>query len=126
MITLTAGGTTVTLNPDLYWSDEFNWQTVERSVSRSITGARIVQVGAKVGGRPITLQPEDDGSGWTRRDALEQLQAWANTPALALTLSLRGVTRAVEFESLEARPVIHFNDTEPGDYYLVTLRLTEA
>lgn len=126
MITLSAAGVTAPLHPDLYWSDEFSWSKVERASSRTVTGARIVQIGEKVGGRPITLGPEGDNSGWIPRATLDQLKTWADTPGLTLTLNMRGQNRTVEFESLEARPLVHFNDVQPGDYYLVTLRLTEV
>lgn len=125
-ITLAVGPVSVDLNPDLYWPDEFTWNTVEKSTTRSLTGARIVQTGTKLGGRPITLQPEDDRSGAVPRSVLEQLHAWAYTAGLQLTLTLRGIARTVEIDAIEARPFIHYSDTDPGDFYLVTLRMTEV
>lgn len=129
-LTLTAGGVTVDLDPDLYWSDEFAWQAVQQSAGYSITGALIVQQGTKAAGRPITLQPEDENSAWMPRSAVEQLQAWANTPLLTLTLAgLRGTSRSVMFRqqdgAVEARPVQHLSDVDSADQYRVTLRLME-
>lgn len=129
-LTLSDGTTSVDLDPDLLWSDEFQWSRVARAASRSITGALIVQSALRLNGRPITLQPEDDGSAWMTRDVVEQLAAWANTPNLTLTLTgLRGESRQVIFRDqenpLDARPVQHLNDVEAGDQYLVTLRLME-
>jgi hypothetical protein len=126
MISLTDGTTTVALPPDLYWSDEFAWAPVQRNETRSLTGARIVQQGVAVGGRSITLQPDDEESSWLTRSALDQLFAWSNSPSVSLMLTLRGVNRAVEFRSIEAKPVVHFGDVEAGDYYLATLRFTET
>ena len=65
---------TLTLNPDLKWTDENNWNPVEQTAERTITGALVVQVGAMVAGRPITLEPEDDESAWMSRADVEQLR----------------------------------------------------
>lgn len=130
MISLTVGATTVQLPPDLLWADELGWSAVEKAETRSITGARIVQTGLRLGGRPITLQPPDDSGAWMPRAVLEQVYAWAQQQGLTLALSLRGVARTVEFRHneacIEAKPVQHYADTDPDDHYLVTLRLTET
>lgn len=133
-ISLAAGGVTLQLDPDLHWSDEFSWNAVEQAVERSVTGALIVYTGIRTGGRPITLQPADDGSAWMPRATLAQLQAWEANAALTLTLNLRGVDRTVVFRRhdgvpIEARPVQFVADPLPGgfgDWYLVTLRLMET
>lgn len=130
-IILSVGATSVALHPDLFWSDEYAWAPVEQTVERSITGALIVSSAARIAGRPITLQPEEDRSAWMSRAVLEQLRAWAGMPGLELSLSLRGVERAVVFRhhdggALEARPLWHFNDADNTDQYLVTLRLMEV
>jgi hypothetical protein len=129
-LTLTHAGTSVELDPDLYWADEYQWQAVEQSVSFSLKGALLVQQGTKLAGRPITLQPVDDSSAWLTRSAVDQLKAWADTPLLTLSLAgLRGATRSVMFRqqdgALDSRPVVHFSDVDGSDNYLVTLRLME-
>lgn len=128
-ITLAVGAVSVELHPDLFWADEFAWSAVEKNESRSLTGARIVQLAQKTGGRPITLQPPDEQGGWISRAVLDQCWAWAQVPGLELTLTLRGVARAVEFRSnevpVEAEPIQHFSDVEATDFYLATLRFTE-
>lgn len=129
MITLADSITTLALNPDLYWSDEDAWNPVQQSVERTITGALDVQVGAMVGGRPITLEPEDDDSAWMTSAQVAQLRNWAAVPGQELTLTLRGVERTVIFRhqdgGFEARPVVHFRDRLPGDFYLCVIRLME-
>lgn len=129
-ITLAVGATSLTLHPDLYWSDENNWHPVEQVTDRTITGALIVQAAARLDGkgRPITLEPVDDNSAWMRRSALEQLRNWAAVPGQILTLTLRGVTQNVMFRhqdgsALEAVPVVHFSDVDGNDFYRVTIRL---
>lgn len=130
MIQLSDGQTTLDLNPDLLWADEYNWQPVEQSAERTITGALVVMSSLRVGGRPITLQPEDDTSGWMTRDLIEQLRNWAAEPGKTLTLTLRETDFNVAFRhqdgaGLEARPLIHFSEMDGTDYYLATLRFME-
>lgn len=130
MITLEDANTVLTLNPDLYWSDEYNWNPVGQEVERSVTGANIIQVAGMVSGRPITLEPEDDSSAWSTRSEVEQLRNWAADPGKVLDLTLRGVTRKVIFRhqdgGFEARPVLHYREMAAGDFYLVTIRLMEV
>jgi hypothetical protein len=127
-ITLSAGGTTVTLSPDLLWADENNWHPVEQTVQRSITGAQIISVGTRIGGRNITLQPEDDGSAWMPASVVSQLRAWSSVAGQQMVLVLRGVSRTVIFrhpEAMDAVPVVHYSDVQGGDWYRITLRFLE-
>ena len=101
-----------------------------QSVNRSITGGLIVQPATRVRGRPITLEPEDDSTAWMPRAAVDQLRNWAAVPGKELTLTLRGVTSTVIFRhhdggAIEANPILHYSDVEPGDWYSVTVRLME-
>ena len=130
MITLTHNSTTVTLPAALYWADEHSWAPVGQTTERTITGALIVSVATRLAGRPVTLQPEDDRSAWTPRADLDQLRHWAAGAGRVLQLTLRGSTRDVMFRhqdnnAVEATPVQHLNDTQPGDWFLVTVRLME-
>lgn len=129
MITLSDGTTTITLHPDLFWSDENNWNPVEQTVDRTITGAMVIMASLRVAGRPITLEPEDDSTAWMLRSQVDALRNWAAVPGKEMTLTLRGVDRTVIFRhqdgGFEARPVIHYNDVVPGDFYLCTVRLME-
>ena len=129
MITLSDGTTAVDLHPDLLWSDEDAWNPVQQAVSRTITGALDVQVGALIGGRPITLQPEDESSAWMPGSVVSQIRNWAAVPGRVLTLTLRGVSRSVMFRhqdgGLEAKPVVHYRDRDDSDFYLCTIRFME-
>ena len=130
-VTLADSGTTLTLNPDLYWSDENNWSPVRQGVAPSITGVPIVQVAAMVNGRPITLEPEDDEAAWMTLTDVTALRNWAAVPGKTMTLTLRGVARTVIFRhqdgGFEARPVLQYRDGHelPADFYLCTVRLME-
>lgn len=129
-ILLSDGVLVVDIHPDLQWTDEYNWQPVEQHAERTITGALVVMPAEKVGGRPITLEPEADDSGWMTRTVIEQLRNWAAVPGKQLVLTLHGTTRNVLFRhqdgpGLDARPVIHFSEMDATDYYLATLRFME-
>ena len=129
MITLTDGVTTLDLHPDLRWSDEDNWHPVAQTVERTLTGALDIQVATLQAGRPITLEPEDDGSAWVPASAVAQLRNWAAVPGQQLLLTLRNVSHTVLFRhqdgGLEARPVVHYRDRVAEDWFLVTIRLME-
>lgn len=132
-ITLGDGTTTLTLDPDLYWSDEFEWFANEQVVERGLTGALIIDLGTRQKGRPITLAPPADDAAWMPRATLIQLQAWEAIASQTLTLDLRGTSYRVAFRRhdgapIEAHPVAFVADPLPGefgDWYLVTLRLLE-
>ena len=130
MISLTDGTTTLVLHQDLFWSDENNWNPVEQTVDRTITGALIVQVAARVAGRPITLEPEDDGSAWMPRSSVDVLRNWAAVAGQTLTLTLRGTARTVIFRlqdgaGVDAKPVKHQSDVDNADFYTCVLRIME-
>ncbi|WP_076602655.1 hypothetical protein [Aromatoleum tolulyticum] len=126
-ITLTAGAIALALDPDLLWDDEFAWAATEQSFTRGLTGKPIIQAALRQAGRPITLRNEDDSSAWMTRADMAQLQAWADTPDLRLTLTLRGTAYLVVFRHhdggpFEARPLVHYADPVPADWVLATLR----
>jgi hypothetical protein len=129
-ITLAASGTTITLSPDLFWPDENDWTPVQQSVETTITGAMDVQVGTRLNGRPITLQPENDTSGWMPYSVVEQLRNWAAVPGLELVLTLRSTPRTVMFRhqdgGFEATPVAHRRDVLSTDPYRCVIRFMEV
>jgi len=128
-ISLSDGTTTLVLHRDLFWSDEHNWQAVEQTAQRTLTGGLIISAAQRLAGRPITLEPENDSSAWMARSVVDALRNWAAEPGQELTLTLRGVAHTVLFRhqdgGLEARPVIHYNDANNADFYLCVVRLME-
>lgn len=129
MITLSDSTLSVSLHGDLYWSDENNWYPVEQTKQYTLTGSLIVMSSERKAGRPITLEPEDDGSAWMPYSSVAQLRNFALMPGKQMTLNLRGVNRLVVFRhedgGFEATPVKHQNDVLGTDYYRCVLRLLE-
>ena len=132
-ITLQYGDDTLPLDPDLYWADENQYSPVQQTIDPSLTGALIVQVDGDAArpGRPITLEPENEFSAWMIRADIDTLNEWGAIPGATFTLTLRGVARTVMFRhqdkpAIDARPVTHFSDVQPEDYYLVTLKFMEV
>ena len=133
-ITLTNGGTTLSLPPDLIWADELTWSAVAQSTERGIFGTLIIDAMARNGGRPITLQGDGD-SAWIDRGTLRTLGAWAQTPGLRMALDVRGEICSVIFDhgpeeetrAIAMSAVIDYSDKQDGDYYCsLVLRFIEA
>lgn len=130
MITISDGTITATLSSDLHWSDEFNWNPVEQNVSRTITGAMVVESALMSSGRPITLGPIDEDSAWTPYGELLKLKALALVPGKVMQLIMKGVTRNVMFrhherDVIESKAVVHYSEPDFDDNYLVTVKLME-
>ena len=129
-ITLTYNSTTVTLGERLEWEDEYTWSPVEQAAEYSTTGALLMDVGLKLAGRPITLQGTQTAA-WLTRAVCDTLQAWAALPGIALTFTLRGVSRQVVFDhaqkGFDAQPIWRLADGEmtPELLYLPTFRFLE-
>lgn len=129
-ITLAYQATTLTLDPDLKWADEHQWHPVEQTSQRTITGALIISTAARIGGRPITLQPDDDSSAWMPRSMIDTLRSWAAVPGRQMTLTLRGTPHTVIFRhhdgiAVEASPIVFYSDEDGSDWYKATLRFME-
>lgn len=102
---------TVTLPPDLQWSDEFNWVALGMTAKVSLTGAEVVQSGALQAGRPITLQGGTDFA-WLDYATIEALRTLATAGGATYTLTLAdGRTFTVRFRGedipVEGAPVAH-------------------
>ena len=133
-ITLTNGGTTLSLPPDLIWADELTWSAVAQSTERGIFGTLIIDAMARNGGRPITLQGDGD-SAWIDRGTLRTLGAWAQTPGLRMALDVRDEIFTMVFDhgpeeetrAIAMSAVIDYSDKQDGDYYCsLVLRFIEA
>lgn len=77
----------ITLPNGLRWSDEFAWSPVAQSTEFGLTGALIIQEGARQNGRPITLVGGINFA-WLTRSALLALQTALDAATGPLTLTL--------------------------------------
>lgn len=76
---------TLVLPDDFHWVDQ-DWTPVVQNAEYSLTGALILEYATKQAGRPMTLQPgQEGGSTFSQTDAF-LIAAWSRVPALELTL----------------------------------------
>ncbi|WP_018991302.1 hypothetical protein [Aromatoleum toluclasticum] len=119
----------VQIPEDVWWTDEFAWKAVEQSSTRGLTGARIVQVGVKLKGRPITLTSNERG-GWVPRSTVLALRAFADAPGVTYTLTLAdGRAYQVQFDherEFTATPIRPAGDMTGSTHYRVTVPLIEV
>ena len=78
-------GETLALPADLQWQDEMDWSAVAQAApQRTLSGALVIQEGAKLNGRPVTLAGD---WAWHRRSDLLRLREWGDVPELVMTLA---------------------------------------
>ena len=126
MANITLGS--ITLPGDLHWVDEFAWGPVERSATRSLTGALIVEESTRILGRPITLEAKSEEVGfvWLPRSTVTELYNLAAISGWTGTLTLadaRSFTVAFRDEGISAAPVQHRAPSADSDPYTLTLKL---
>ena len=133
-ITLTKDATTLGLPEDLFWIDEFSWARVAQETTRSTTGALLVDVATRQGGRSITLQGQGN-TAWITRAALKTVYSWAQLPGKTFTLNLRGEVFEVLFDhgtgdttsAINQAAVVEFSDITDTDFYCsLVLRFIEV
>ncbi len=120
----------IELPDQLDWVDEYSWSPVAQNKTYSITGALLIQSATRQAGRPITLEGRID-TAWCPRSLVDQLYAWAATPGIVLSLTLRGIARSVTFDhekgALQGLPVMFRPDADiaDDDWYYPTIRFLE-
>ena len=129
-LTHTASSITLTLPDALNWSDEYTWSAVQQAKTYTTTGALLIEEGTKQAGRPITLEGTINST-WVARSQLDQLRTWAQTPGIALTITLRDISHTVTFDhekgALQGLPVMFYADSAiaTDDWYYPTIRFIE-
>ena len=78
---------TITLPDDLLWINEFEWNPVDQTTERSLTGALLVQEGQLTHGRPIVLSGNGE-AGWVSRLTVKNLFALSKAANKTMTLTL--------------------------------------
>ena len=79
--------TIITLPDDLLWINEFEWNPVEQTTERSLTGALLIQEGQFNYGRPIVLSGNGE-AGWVSRLTVKNLFALSKAANKIMTLTL--------------------------------------
>ena len=119
---------TITLPDDLLWINEFEWNPVEQTNERSLTGALLEQEGLLVHGRSIVLSGNGK-AGWVSRLTVKSLFALSKAVNKTMTLALPDNRQfSVIFDRsneapIEAQQFMPFAYPDDSDQYLLTLRL---
>ncbi len=119
---------TITVPDDLLWINEFEWNPVEQSQERSLTGALLVQEQIKMHGRPILLTGGQN-AGWVSRKTVSELQNLSSEPDKVMILTLSDMRQlSVIFDRSDGSPVSAtqvIEEAYPADnsYYHLSLRL---
>ncbi len=123
---------TVQLEDGFLWTDEFDWKPIEQKLERSISGEAIIQEGLKQSGRPISLEPADQNTGWIKLRDLRRVRDWAVLhERYIIQFEQQHDTRQFEVifnheaGALEAKPVLGIPAVSLDDYFNVTLRFLE-
>lgn len=118
----------ITLPGDLIWEDEFQWNSIERAVEYTLTGALAIEESVKLAGRPITLVAKSEFLGhiWLTRSTIKALYAKASETGKVMNLTLSdGRTFSVRFKEngVTADPVYHIGDHADTDRYYLKIQL---
>ena len=117
---------TITLPDDLLWVNEFDWNPIEQSTERSLTGALMVQEQSLKFGRPLELSGGLE-AGWVARSTVVDLLALSSIANKVMTLTLpdlREYTVIFDRQSgspVEAQQILPF--AYPGDDYKYSLTI---
>lgn len=108
------------------WVDEYEWDVIEQTQERSLTGVLMIQQGVKLYGRPITLQ--SNGGAWFTLATVRALEALRDQLGIIMSLTLpRGDQHYVTWNRDDGPPlkaVQLFRELDPaGTDYELTLRL---
>ena len=85
------------LGERLVWTNEHAWSAVAQENAISTTGALIINLATRSGGRPIVLDGKVSKA-WYPMALCQQLRAWSQVAGLELELTLRGVVYRVLFD----------------------------
>lgn len=118
---------TITLSPHMLWVDEFEYQDVLQSNNRTLGGRQIVFSQTLVGGRPITLEAQED-QGWLTRTQVDQVKTLSSVSGASYSLTIGAQNFTVMFRHEEppaflARPLVFRVDAPGTDYFTAVIKL---
>lgn len=109
----------------LEWTDEFDWTPVAQEQERSLSGALLLQYGAKQHGRPITLK--SNGAAWFTQATVRSLEVLRDIPGKVMPLVLPdGRAFSVVFDHSQSAPLKAtplFRKVAPDDGHLYEIEL---
>ncbi len=121
---VTLGG--VDLPDDIIWQDEFDFQPVGQSITRTIAGNHVEFNQALVLAQPITLEASET-QGWLTKTQVDAVQTLAATPGATYTLVIGAQTFTVAFRhnegAFDPQPFVPRIDPEAGDFFSAIIRL---
>ena len=117
----------VDLPDDMRWLDEFTFQPVAQSVTRTIAGNHVEFNQGLILGQPITLEATET-EGWLTRAQVDAVQTLAATVGATYTLAIGAQTFTVAFRhnegvAFEPSPLLPRIDPDVEDFFRAVLRL---
>lgn len=97
----------ITLDHDLYWEDEYQWQPLVTVAERCIDGGLVAQSRPQYFGRPITLGG-DQNYGWQKKSTVNLLLASHSQLGRSFSVTINGVSFTVRWRTEDA-PACEFN-----------------
>jgi len=102
----------ITLDHDLYWEDEYQWQPVVTQADRCIDGGLVVQSRPQSAGRPLTLSG-DNNRGWQKKSTVDLLKLSAVMINREFSVTINGVDFTVRWRT-EDSPACEFEIITPA------------
>ena len=118
----------VSLPDSLQWVNEYEHNQVEQEIERSLTGALLVQEGAKTFGRPIHMVGGLNG-GWILKSTADAMRALEATAGAIMECTLPdGSTHSVIFDrsqgpAFKSQMIMRFAYPDADTWYTCEFRL---
>lgn len=123
----TLGG--IELPEDMEWTNRYQYTSIVQDRTFALSGTQHINESQQLGGRPITLESEEN-AGLMTKSVLDQLLALTETPGQELVLNYYGQTFNVVLDrdkgGIEAKPLWRFVDPISTDDYIVKIHLIEV
>lgn len=111
----------------IVWVDEFKTSKIAQTNNRTLGGQLVSYELGLVEGIDITLESQSE-TGWLTKAQVQAVKALAEVVGATYTLDFEGQVFTVQFRNdeppaVDYNPIIFRSNSEPGDYYLGTIKL---
>lgn len=111
----------------IVWTDEFRTSKVAQTNNRTLGGQLVSYELGLVEGFDITLEAQTE-TGWLKKSQVEAVQALAEVVGATYTLDFEGQIFTVQFRhdeppAVDFFPIVFRSNSEPGDFFLGTIKL---